>query len=116
MATFSTDPTYVFEDSIQFKTTITTYEDGSEQRQAQGSPRRLFTLRFLGVTETVRDTIHAFHQARYGSAETFQWQNPLDSTTYNVRFVNDSLEEQNVSYNDSDGDIFNIECQLIEVI
>lgn len=116
MATFSVDPTYVFEDAIQFKTQITTYEDGSEQRHALGSPKRMFTLRFLAVTEATRDTIHAFHQARYGAAESFTWTNPLDSTVYTVRFINDALEEQNIGYNDTDGDIFNIECQFLEVV
>lgn len=116
MFTFSTNPTYVFEEEINFKTTIVTYEDGTEQRHSRGTPRRTFTLRFLAVDSTTRDTIHNFHQSVYGAHATFSWQNPLDSVSYNVRFINDTLDEENIGYNSTDGHIFNIEVQFIEVL
>lgn len=116
MALFSVDPTYVFNEATSFKTDILVFEDGSEQRMARGSPKRVFTLRFLDITETTRDTIHAFHQARLGSSGSFTWVNPLDSTTYTVHFLSDSLDEQNIGYNETDGDRFNIEFQLMEII
>ena len=114
--TFTTSPTYVFDDSVKLKTLITTYEDGTEQRHSIGSPRRTFTLRFLAVDEASRDEIHSFHQSTYGSATTFQWTHPLDSTTYSVRFIDDTLEEENIKYNDTDGSIFNITVRFIEVV
>lgn len=115
MSTLSINPTYVYEEAITYKTSITTYEDGTETRHSRGSPKRMFTLRFLAVDEATRDTLHNFHQATYGSATTFQWENPLDLVTYNVRFMEDTLTEENISYNDT-GDIFNIECKLLEVV
>lgn len=110
------EPTYVYEESISFNSDIITYEDGSEHRFSRGTPRRSFVLRFLAISEATRDTLNSFYQARFGSASTFQWVNPLDNVTYNVRFASDSLEENNVGYNDIDGNIFNIECILIQVV
>lgn len=116
MALFSAVPTYVYEESISFKTDITTYEDGTEQRMSRGSPRRMFTMRFRAVSESIRNTIHTFFETVYGAQTTFTWVNPLDNVTYNVRFLNDTIEEENIGYNETDGDIFNIELQAIEVI
>ena len=113
---FSMDPTYVYDESISYKVDITVFEDGGEQRRLRGSPRHVFSLEFLSISEDDRDTIHNFfitHKGRYG---TFSWVNPLDSITYNVRFATDNLEETNIGYNETIGDIFDIRFQFEEVI
>lgn len=116
MFTFTTNPSYVFEEEIAFKTAVITYEDGTELRHSYGSPRRTFTLRFLSVDQATRDEIHNFHQSVYGAYMSFLWTNPISSVQYTVRFLDDTLQEDNISYNQTDGHIFNIEIKFYEVV
>ncbi len=111
MATFSDNPSYIYSEEVAHRTNVLTMEDGGEQRNSYGTSRRIFTLNFDRVTETIKDSILAFYDARYGRYETFDWVNPNDNVTYTVRFVPESLEIEEIEYL-----FFNIQLQLIQVI
>lgn len=111
MATFTDNPSYIFTEIIGHRTNILTMEDGGEQRNSYGTARRIFSLNFDRVTETVRDSILAFYDARTGRFGTFDWVNPNDNVTYTVRFVPESLEIEEIDF-----EMWNISLQFIEII
>jgi len=111
MATFSEEPTYVYTEMKQHKTNVISFENGKEARYSKGSFVREFTLEFRSLNGTDKDTIVDFYIAREGRSETFDWENPIDSTTYTVRFSDDALSIENVDY-----DIFDILVNFVEVL
>ena len=111
MATFSYNPSYIYEEEITYRTQIIVMEDGTEVRNSYGTPRRIFTLNYDRVTETIKDNIIAFFTARTGRYEAFDWVNPNDSVTYSVRFINEALEVEEIA-----NEIWNIGLKFIEVI
>src|SRR5690606_12791935 len=78
------------EESIQFRTLITRFESGREQRRAKGSPRRRWELRFR-KDQVDADELWTFYVARRGAYEPFLWENPVDGQAYLVRFERDNL-------------------------
>jgi len=83
------DPSQITE-SIQFRTLITLFESGREQRRSKGTPRRRWTLRFR-KDQVDADAIWSFYVDRRGAYEAFLWTNPIDGRTYTVRFEQDIL-------------------------
>jgi len=103
------DPSQI-QESIRYRTLITQFESGREQRRAKGTPRRRWTLRFR-KDQVDADEIWAFYQARKGAFEAFLWTNPLDGQTYTVRFERDDLT-RNVFWKC----VYEIGLTLIEVV
>lgn len=94
METYPSGPpaSYVFTGAIQFKTLISAFENGVEQRRkkwGQGKPS--FSLIYDVLTSSEMDILYDFYVARSGSYEAFYFVNPVDSQTYTVRFVDDEL-------------------------
>ena len=110
------DPSYVFEEEINYRIDINTFETGTEQRHARGRPKRVWTLRYDDVDQTKRDSIHDLFEGVLGAYGAFPWVNPLDNVTYNVRFANDVLDEENIAYDETNGHRFNIQIAFVEVI
>lgn len=86
-----------WKDSIRFKTLITQFENGKEQRRAKGLPRRVFKLKFEKATTKNSDAqdIWDFFVARKGRFEAFLWDYPKPDGTFEevkVRFDMDVLE------------------------
>lgn len=90
MEVFTWQPTEVIEEEIRFKTLITQFESGKEQRRSKGTPRRVWTMKFSRLKDE-GDAIWAFYVARRGAYETFLWTNPIDGVQYTVRFLEDNL-------------------------
>lgn len=86
-----------WKDGIQYKTLVTQFESGKEQRRSKGSPRRKFTLQFDKATTTSDDAqdIWDFFCARKGKYEKFLWDYEKPDGTIEevtVRFDTDMLE------------------------
>lgn len=84
-------------DGIKFKTLVTEFEGGKEQRRTKGLPRRFFRLNFEKSTMTSdhANYIYNFFVARKGKTETFLWDYEKDDGTIEevtVRFDQDELE------------------------
>lgn len=90
--TMPCDPANV-QESIHYRTLITEFESGKEQRRSKGTPRRRWSLKFR-KDQVDADTIWSFYVARKGAFESFQWVNPVDTQTYKVRFAEDNLSRQ----------------------
>ncbi len=111
MATFTDAPSYVYEEDINYRTSIIDLEDGGEQRSSYGTARRVFTLNYDRATVASKDSILAFYDARFGRYESFSWLNPNDNVTYTVRFIPESIELEEV-----EDEMWNIKLQFIQVI
>jgi len=111
MIAFTSNPSYIYIEELTRRTKILSMEDGGEQRSSFGTPRRIFTLNFDKVTKVIKDSIVDFYDARQGRFEAFGWINPNDSITYDVKFLPNSLEVEEIDYQ-----MYNIQFQLIEVV
>lgn len=110
MEVFSWQPSQVIEEEIRFKTLITPFESGKEQRRSKGVPRRAWTMRFSRL-KAEGDAIWAFYVARKGAYEAFLWTNPIDNVQYTVRFL-----EDNLSRTDFYGLVYEFGLKIIEVV
>ena len=86
----------------RFRTLITGFESGTEQRRAKWStPLHTFSLTFALRKERIIKEIWDFYVARGGAAEAFyftthaQWLEP--SHTYTVRFAEDELTMESIT-------------------
>ena len=105
-----------WQDSIEYKTLVTQFESGKEQRRSKGLSRRKFTLEFDKTTNYNNDAdeIWRFFVNRKGKFEPFyfDWKKP-DGTVeeVKVRFANDSLSRE--AFLDK---AYSFGLELIEVI
>lgn len=73
-------------ETVRYQTRVTRFESGREQRRARGTGRREWQLRFQrGDVDAA--AIWDFYLDRGGVVRGFWWRNPLDGTTYLVRFA-----------------------------
>lgn len=111
MPDFPLQPDFPVEESLVQNTLISAYENGIEQRRSRfGTPLREFTLSFKnrGISEfcCLRD----FFNAQQGMLCTFNFQNINDGCCYNVRFKEDRLSLQLISYH-----VYSMEAALVQV-
>jgi len=111
MADYTITPSYIYNEEINNRTQIISMEDGGENRNSYGAPRRTFILNYDRITKTIKDSIVTFFTARIGRYETFNWLNPNDSITYIVRFIDETLETEEIV-----DDVWNVKLKLFEVI
>lgn len=78
------DPARI-EESVQFRTLVTQFESGREQRRVKGVPRRRWRLQFRKGQVDI-DDLWAFYLARRGPVEPFLWEHPVTGQTHLVRF------------------------------
>jgi len=96
-----------WEDELNFRTLVTEFEDGKEQRRSKGDRPRVFRLEFSKQTLTNDDAeeIWQFFKDREGRYEPFYWDyEKSDGTTeeIEVRFNMDTLSRNaflNILYN-----------------
>ncbi|OUN01427.1 MAG: hypothetical protein BAA04_04885 [Firmicutes bacterium ZCTH02-B6] len=74
------------EESIQFRTLITRFESGREQRRAKGIGRRRWRIR-LRKDQADIEAIWGFYLARQGPVEPFWWEHPVTGEALLVRFA-----------------------------
>ncbi len=92
-----------------FRTQITEWESGKEQRAAiWATPRRAWDLYFHRDAYNT-SLIVSFFEARMGAYEAFQWRDPF-GILRNVRFLEDSLECRILH------DVSVIQVTLVEVL
>ncbi len=114
METFpaSPPPSYVFTEKIGFKTLVSDFANGAEQRRNKwGQGKRSFTLTYDVLTAAETNTLYNFYVARKGPFEAFSFVNPMDSQTYTVRFVDDEM-----SYDEFDIQLRRTGVKLIQVL
>lgn len=105
-------PQFVFTHGPTYKTSISTFDSGKEQRrQKWTSPRRRFHLVYNALDKTTADLIRAEFETAKGAYTSFSWANPADSSSYTVRFDTDSFKQDFISHN-----VCRMEFDFIEVV
>lgn len=92
-------PSFSYVQGIQFKTIISQFENLAEQRRQKWSQgKRTFSLTYPVLSSTDMDTLWNFYVARNGSYDAFTFVDPISSTSYTVRFQDDSLSREEFAY------------------
>ncbi len=102
METFTWKPDKVITEVAGFRTLVSGFESGTEQRRAKwNTPLHAFSLTFAMRKTRIIKEIWDFYVARKGAAEAFyfttssQWLEP--SQTYTVRFAEDELTIESIT-------------------
>jgi uncharacterized protein (TIGR02217 family) len=112
MADFTTVSDYVLEETPQFQTLVSTFENGVEQRRAKrANSIREFKLQYFTRSVTDFTTVRDFFLSKKGALTSFTWTNPNDSVDYTVRYKEDSLRFVLKSYG-----IYDFDFTLIQVL
>ena len=102
----------ILSESISYRTLITSTTYGKERRRnKQASPKRAWGLQFNNISGTTASGIVDFFTGVSGIFSTFSWENPIDTTTYTVRFQEGSLQREYIGL-----DRYNISVGLTEVL
>ena len=111
MSDFNFNPDFVIDEEVEFKTLVSQYESGAEQRRRKWeNPRRRWRLRFNTRAKTELDNVKSFFLGKKGSFLEFTWMNPNDGVEYLVRFLEDSFRFVLKAYQ-----VYDYELGLIEV-
>jgi phage-related protein len=109
---FTLTPDYPVVRNIEYKTLVTTFESGFEQRRAKrANPIRKWTLEFTNRTITEFETVQTLFATVKGQATSFLWTDPDDSVQYTVRFGTDAIERTKESYG-----LINFRVELVQVL
>ena len=105
-------PQFVYVDETNYRTLVTPFESGKEQRRKKWTTdRKRFRIVFNAIDKTTADAIKSLYNEKFGAYDTFSFTNPGDSTSYTVRFVEDSLRQEFIT-----STVCRLECELIEVL
>lgn len=111
MSDFNYNPDYVLDEVVEYKTLVSEFENGAQQRRRKWSnPLRKWTLRFRNRTLSEMNNIRDFFMNKYGSFDSFTWTNPNDSVEYTVRFAEDSFK-----FSLKDYQVYDFEFDFVEV-
>lgn len=76
-----------------YRTDIVQTWGGHEQRnQSWSQPLRRWGIAVVAMDDTERAALISFFLARAGAFDTFIWTDPVDGTSYTVRFEQDDPE------------------------
>ena len=111
MPDFTYVPDFIVTETKGYKTLVSTFENGVEQRRKKWSaPLRSFKLQFKNRPHDEMEALKTFFSSKEGMFTPFTWENPLDSQEYIVRFKEDSLTVDLIAYQ-----IYNITFEFVEV-
>lgn len=92
-------PQWIYTKGVQFKTLISPFENGAEQRRPKwGQGKVTFSLMYNAITDAEFTTLWDFYVARKGSNESFTFTDPLTSTNYTMRFSDDNMSADEFAY------------------
>lgn len=112
MSDFELTPDFVLDQTNQYKTLISEFESGVEQRRAKrDDPRRKWKLVYRNRPTADKNTAKSRFDSQKGQYSSFTWTNPNDSTEYTVRFNMDEFKFRYKAYG-----IYDFELFLIEVL
>ncbi len=108
---FSLKPDFVFDETPQFSTIISQFENGSEQRRDKwNSPLTKYRLVYENISVDDKGTILSLFTSKKGALSSFSWTHPISGISKTVRFVEDSLLLSNLAYGR-----YSIEFELVEM-
>lgn len=81
-------PTFPYVLEPEWRTLITPFDDGSEQRRQKWLYSKYnVRLSYYGLSATASNTLWEFYQARKGSYEAFHFFEPLDASSHTGLYV-----------------------------
>jgi len=111
MSELNTTPDYVYEEVQKYKTLVSSFENGYEQRRNKwASGLKAFILDYRFRTKTEFETIRDLFISKKGSYDTLTWTNPNDSVEYTVRFDADSISFKNKAF-----ELYDFSFKLLQV-
>lgn len=111
MSDFNYLPDFIFEESLEYKTMVSEFENGIEQRRRKWSkPQKKWLLRFSNKSKQDMQAVRDFFKSKYGAFYPFVWENPNDGIAYTVRFDKDSFKFNLKAY-----EVYDFELEFIEV-
>jgi uncharacterized protein (TIGR02217 family) len=85
-------PQYTFVEESGYKTLVSQFENGVEQRRQKWSrSKKTFTLNYGVISRTAMGLLKTHFDSALGSALSFTFVNPLDSASYTCRYVEDTF-------------------------
>ena len=110
-STLTLKPDFAFVINPKYKTQISAYENGVEQRrQKWAAGLTEWQLVYRNRASSDLSTLQTVFDNAKGSYTAFTWDEPIAGATKTVRFKEDSLTIEYVAYG-----IYNISFNLIEV-
>ena len=111
MSDFTFVPDFVLDETVSFKTIVSEFENGTEQRRRKwANPLRKWSLKFHNKTQSELNAIKSFFTSKYGASNQFTWTNPNDAVEYVVRFSEDNFKYALKSFG-----VYDVEFDLTEV-
>ena len=97
--TLNRKPSFTFDETSEYKTLKSPTEDGYVITRAQWTkPKKSWHLTYKLLSNNDYGTLKDFFlNSAKGGALSFNWLNPQDSTTYEVRFKDDNLKASYVT-------------------
>ena len=106
------NPSFVFDQTPQYKTLISEFENGAEQRRSKRSSAITeYRLIYKNISSTDKDTIVNLFGTKKGAYSSLTWTHPISSSTLTVRFKEDSLTYTNTSYG-----LYDLEFTLVTIL
>jgi hypothetical protein len=102
MDTYPTSPvpTYSYTKQIGYKTLVSAFENGVEQRRNKwGQGKLTFTLTYAYLSTSDVTTLYNFYVSEKGSFTTFLFNDLSSTSAYTVRFVDDNLSLEQFAKN-----------------
>jgi len=104
-------PDFVFEQTPKYKTIISDFENGAEQRRAKRSTAITeYRLVYKNRSSANMGTITTLFSTKLGALTAFTWTHPINAATLTVRFKEDSFTYSNKSYG-----VYDFEFTLISI-
>jgi len=96
---FVLPPDYDFEEIPTYKTLISEFENGAEQRRAKRSSAITeYKLVYNNLSSTDLGTITTLFSSKKGALTSFTWTHPISGSTLTVRYKEDSLNYRCTSF------------------
>ena len=96
-------PDFAFDQKPQYRTLVSNYENGAEQRRAKRAGAITeYRLVFKNRNSTDLGTITALFASKKGALTSFTFTHPISGATLTVRFKEDSLNYSYTAYGQYD--------------
>ena len=111
MADLNLKPDFMYEQKPSWKTLVSSFENGAEQRRSKWSQSLVeYKLQFTNRPQAELDALLSLFNTKKGAFSSFTWAHPASSEDVVVRFKEDSLSYVAVAFG-----VYNFEFELVQV-
>ncbi|HNX82483.1 MAG TPA: DUF2460 domain-containing protein [Candidatus Omnitrophota bacterium] len=111
MSDLTLKPGYGFVETLQFKTLVSKFENGAEQRRAKWlTGLSEYELTYNNQSAADMNALYTLFNTKLGQYASFSWTHPVSGATITVRFKEDSFKTTYVAYG-----IYTVSFTLVQV-